>query len=383
MPIGVFAERSGLSPKRLRSYAAAGLLVPAAVNDESGYRYYTPGQLLEARVIDALRRADLPVAEILTLMLDPSARRLDEWEQRVERHGAQRREALRQARDLLAVGHRSDATQATADTERETSMYLNAVTWSDAGRVRERNEDRAVATDRLLAVADGMGGPPGGDIAASTAVAVVEAAFAGRSLDELAAGVRASNAAVFERAHDDRRLEGMGTTLCAVGLTDAGELAVVNVGDSRAYRLRDGSLELLTTDHSLTAELVRQGTLRADEAVDHPERAILTRALGVGPSVDVDQEVHTVTAGDRLLLCSDGLWSEVTDDELRTSIESASDPTQSPVQWWITPSPPAAATTSPSSSPRSGPDRELQRQIGLHAAASAARRAHTPTGLAS
>jgi serine/threonine protein phosphatase PrpC len=100
---------------------------------------------------------------------------------------------------------------------------------------------------------------------------------------------------------------------------------VVNVGDSRAYRLRDGSLEQLTSDHSFTAELVRQGRLRADEAVDHPERAILTRALGVGPSVDVDQEVHTVTTGDRLLLCSDGLWSEVTDDELRTSIESDSD----------------------------------------------------------
>jgi DNA-binding transcriptional MerR regulator len=205
----VFAERSGLSPKRLRSYAAAGPLVPAAVDDESGYRYYAPGQLLEARVIDALRRADLPVAEILTLMLDPSARRLDEWERRVELRTAERREALRQARDLLAVDHRSDAPDATADTEQETSMYLNAVTWSDVGRVRERNEDRAVGTDRLLAVADGMGGPPGGDIAASTAVAVVEAAFAGRSLDELAAGVRASNAAVFERARDERRLEGM------------------------------------------------------------------------------------------------------------------------------------------------------------------------------
>ncbi len=204
-------------------------------------------------------------------------------------------------------------------------MYLNAVMWSDVGRVRERNEDRAVGTDRLLAVADGMGGPPGGDIAASTAVAVVEAAFAGRSLDELAAGVRASNTVVFERARDDRRLEGMGTTLSAVGLTDCGELAVVNVGDSRAYRLRDGSLEQLTTDHSLTAELVRQGRLRADEAVDHPDRAILTRALGVGPGVDVDREVHPVTAGDRLLLCSDGLWSEVTDDELRTSIESDRD----------------------------------------------------------
>jgi protein phosphatase len=151
-------------------------------------------------------------------------------------------------------------------------------------------------------------------------VTVVAAAFAGGSLDELAAGVRAANAAVFERARGDEMLDGMGTTLCAVGLTDAGELAVVNVGDSRAYRLRDGSLEPLTTDHSLTAELVRQGTLSAEDAADHPDRPILTRALGVGPNVDVDRTIQTVTAGDRLLLCSDGLWSEVTDDEIRSLI---------------------------------------------------------------
>ena len=322
MPIGEFAEQSGLSPKRLRSYAAAGLLVPAAVDDESGYRYYAPGQLREARVIDALRRADVPVKEIAILMLDPSIRRLDEWERRVELHGTARREALRRARDLLAVGH---APHLHPDTEQEKSMYLSAVTCSDLGRIRERNEDRAVGTDRLLAVADGMGGRPGGEIAATTAVAILEAAFSGSSPDELAAGARASNAAVFERARDDEELEGMGTTLCAVGLTDAGELAVVNVGDSRAYRLRDGSLEQLTTDHSLTAELVRQGTLRADEAIDHPERAILTRALGIGPSVDVDATVRTVAAGDRLLLCSDGLWSEVGHDELRASIGSDRD----------------------------------------------------------
>ncbi len=324
MPIGEFSERSGLSPRRLRSYAAVGLLVPAAVDEESGYRYYAPGQLLEARVIQALRRADLPVKEIRIVLRDPSASLLDEWERRLELQGAERRDALRAARDLLAVGNTPDAT-AALEFGLEKSMYLNAVAYTDVGRVRERNEDRVVGTERLLAVADGMGGPPGGDIAASTAVAIVEAAFSGSSLDELAAGARASNAAVFERARDDEALEGMGTTLCAVGLTGAGELAVVNVGDSRAYRLRDRRLEQLTADHSLTAELVRQGTLRAEEAVDHPEHAILTRALGVGPSVDVDGAVHTVTVGDRLLLCSDGLWREVTDDDLRASLVAERD----------------------------------------------------------
>jgi protein phosphatase len=204
-------------------------------------------------------------------------------------------------------------------------MYLNTATHTDVGRVRARNEDRLIATERLLAVADGMGGSPGGDIAASTAVAVVEAAFTGASLDELTTGVRAANAAVCERSRDNEALEGMGTTLCAVGITGEGELAVVNVGDSRAYRLRDGRLEQLTTDHSLTAERVRQGTLRAEEAVDHPERAILTRALGVGPNVEVDSAVHGITVGDRLLLCSDGLWSEVTDDDLRASLDPERD----------------------------------------------------------
>ena len=324
MPIGEFSERSGLSPKRLRSYAEVGLLVPAAVDEESGYRYYAPGQLLEARVIQALRRAEVPVKEIRTMLRDPSASLLDVWERRVDLQGAERRDALRAARELLAVGDTSNAV-ASLEFGLEKPMYLTAVTCTDVGRVRERNEDRVIGTERLLAVADGMGGPPGGDIAASTAVAIVEAAFSGGSLDELAAGVRASNAAVFARARDDEHLEGMGTTLSAVALTGIGELAVVNVGDSRAYRLRDGRLEQLTTDHSLTAELVRHGTLRAEEAVDHPQRAILTRALGVGPNVDVDGAVHTVTVGDRLLLCSDGLWSEVSDDDLRASLDANRD----------------------------------------------------------
>lgn len=324
MPIGEFAERTGLSPKRLRTYAEVGLLVPAAVDEASGYRYYSQGQLLVARTIEALRRADVPVKEIRSVLRDPSPSALAELERRLDLEGAERRDALRQARELLAVDdtaeHFTDST-----IHQEARMYLDAVTRTDVGRVRERNEDRAIGTERLLAVADGMGGSPGGDLAASMAIAMIEAAFNGGSLDELAAGTRASNAAVFQRASDDQHLVGMGTTLCAVGLTETSDLAVVNVGDSRAYRLRDGRLEQLTSDHSLTAELVRQGTLRADEALDHPERAILTRALGVGPDVDVDCAVHTIREGDRLLLCSDGLWSEVTDNDLGAAIDAERD----------------------------------------------------------
>jgi protein phosphatase len=97
MPIGEFSKRSGLSPKRLRSYAAVGLLVPAAMDEESGYRYYAPGQLLEARVIEALRRADLPVREIHRVLRDASASLFDEWEKRLDHQGTERRDALRTA----------------------------------------------------------------------------------------------------------------------------------------------------------------------------------------------------------------------------------------------------------------------------------------------
>jgi protein phosphatase len=170
-----------------------------------------------------------------------------------------------------------------------------------------------------------MGGAPGGETAASLTIAVVQAAFSGRSLDELEAAARAANAAVFERAAADERLEGMGTTLCAVGLTADGQLAVVNVGDSRAYLLRDGSLQRLTTDHTIAAELVRQGELTESEVINHPHRGVLTRAVGVGPTVEPDAALHSVHPGDRLLLCSDGLVNEVSDDQMLLRLQLQAD----------------------------------------------------------
>jgi serine/threonine protein phosphatase PrpC len=195
--------------------------------------------------------------------------------------------------------------------------------------VRERNEDKAVCLDWLVAVADGMGGAPGGEIASSLAIAVVEAAFSGRSVDELEAAARAANAAVFERASATEQLAGMGTTLCAVGLTDDGDMAVINVGDSRAYLLRDRSLRRLTTDHTVVAELVRQGELAEAEIADHPHRGVLTRALGVSPTVEVDVALHPARAGDRVVLCTDGLCNEIIDDLILSSVESAPDLTDS------------------------------------------------------
>jgi protein phosphatase len=276
-------------------------------------------------VIDALRRADVPLADVGMLLRDPSSEKLDEWVRQVEVDKAERHEALRHARELLEVDVGAMCAGAMVKPRKELSMDLMATTRTDIGRVRTTNEDRAVSLDRLVAVADGMGGLPGGETASSLTVAIIEAAFTGRSLDELETAVRAANTAVFERATADARLEGMGTTLCAVGLTSDGELAVVNVGDSRAYLLRSGSLQHLTTDHTLATELARQGELNEEDVINHPQRGVLTRAVGVGPTVDVGAAIHLALPGDRLLLCSDGLSNEVTEDQMLALITSEED----------------------------------------------------------
>lgn len=317
MPIGEFSERSGLSAKRLRSYAAGGLLVPVAVDSATGYRYYSPGQLRDAHLIDALREAGVPLADIASLLRDPSAAHLDAWATRVEMDAAHRHEALDLARRLLDVDAASFRSAQDEKTRKGSSMtMLQTASRVDVGRVRDNNEDVVASGDQLVAVADGMGGGPGGEIAAEIAIALVQAAFTGRSLDELSAGVRAANRAIWERASGSAELEGMGSTICALGVIDDGSVAVVNVGDSRAYVWRDGALSQLTQDHTVTADMVRRGELSAQEAVEHPHRNVLTRVLGVGPDVDPDGAVYTIAEGDRVLLCTDGLFNEVPDDEI-------------------------------------------------------------------
>lgn len=202
---------------------------------------------------------------------------------------------------------------------------LHTVTRTDIGRVRKDNEDVVVGTDRLAAVADGMGGHPGGEVASAIAIALMHAAFTGRSLDELQAGVRAGNRAIWDRACESSDLEGMGTTICAAGLVEDGRLAVVNVGDSRAYVLRNGALMQLTHDHSVTAEAVRRGELTEAEARDHPHRGVLTRALGVAPEVELDSTWQTPVDGDRLLVCTDGLFTEVTGEEIASLMAANED----------------------------------------------------------
>jgi protein phosphatase len=243
----------------------------------------------------------------------------------VEIDAAQRQKALDLARRLLAIEATSFPPAGNEETERVSMTKLNAVSRTEIGLARENNEDAVVSSDLLAVVADGMGGHPGGELASAIAASLVQVAYTGRSLDELQAAVRAANRAIWDRADGNAELEGMGTTICAAGLTEDGNLAVVNVGDSRAYVLRDGSLRQLTHDHSLTAELVRRGELSEHEAFDHPYHGVITRALGIGPDVELDSATHRATAGDRLLVCSDGLVNEVPTEDIASAMATTAD----------------------------------------------------------
>ena len=325
MAIGEFSERSGLSAKRLRTYAAEGLLAPAAVDPGSGYRYYSPGQLADAQVIDALRQADVPLADISTFMRRPSREQLDVWERQLQSDADDRQRALALARQLFAASE--DPSFPTTDRKSKEKLMttLRSAGRTDIGQMRENNEDAIVSSDRLVLVADGMGGHPGGEIAANAAANVVPAVFTGRSADELEAAVRAANWAIRDHAVAQPGLEGMGTTICAAGLLADGHVALVNVGDSRAYLWHDGALSRLTQDHSITAVLIERGELREEEATRHPHYGVLTRALGVGPDVEIDRRTLAVEEGDRIVVCSDGLFNELSGEEIERAVARGGD----------------------------------------------------------
>lgn len=189
---------------------------------------------------------------------------------------------------------------------------------TDVGLVRELNEDSVFADGRLAIVADGMGGHAAGEIASAIAIDQMRTNFLDRGdIEDFVRAVEAANRAIIADADTNPERLGMGTTVVSVGLvaTENGTLpVVVNVGDSRAYQLRDGALRQLTADHSVAEEWVRQGRLTADEAAVHPRRHQLTRTLGIETNVRPDAFPVAANAGDRLLLCSDGLSNELTAD---------------------------------------------------------------------
>ena len=196
---------------------------------------------------------------------------------------------------------------------------------TDPGRVRRRNEDAFVVDPPLFAVADGMGGAQAGEVASRLAAAAFREY---READELvpeervAAIIKEANRRIYDRARTDSEVSGMGTTVTAALLGD-GRIVIGHVGDSRAYRIRDGRLEQLTEDHSLVADLMRSGRLTPEEAEGHPQRSVITRALGTDPDVDVDTLVVEAEAVDLFLLCSDGLSTMVSDADVLQTVERA------------------------------------------------------------
>ena len=202
---------------------------------------------------------------------------------------------------------------------------------TDVGRVRQINEDRFLARDDLglYAVADGVGGHQAGEVASQTSVETLEQSFLEPSTDGLVDAIKAANEAVWRLAQSAAEKRGMGTTLTAVALVqENGEdhLAVANVGDSRAYLFQRGDLVQVSEDHSLVGELEREGQLTREEALVHPQRSIITRALGMDPQIEVDTWQLLPYAGDRLLLCSDGLTNEVPDDRIASTLRRIGDP---------------------------------------------------------
>jgi PPM family protein phosphatase len=205
-------------------------------------------------------------------------------------------------------------------------MKLAAASATDQGLVRANNEDAFLIDDQraLFAVADGMGGHRGGEVASHTAIEALRAEIAnGTAMED--AIIRA-NDAVIDRAEGDDELTGMGTTLTAILAVGGNRLLIGHVGDSRAYLLRAGNLERMTDDHSLVEELVREGRLTPEQAESHPQRAIVTRALGVTDEVDVDEYELDANLGDRIVLCSDGLTTMVRERDIERLARTEADP---------------------------------------------------------
>jgi serine/threonine protein phosphatase PrpC len=192
---------------------------------------------------------------------------------------------------------------------------------SDTGRQRRANEDSLLARSPLFVVADGMGGAQAGEVASRIAVEAFQPGLAETSHPELelAELARAANARIHELSHANAEQAGMGTTLTAVYVGEQ-EVAIAHVGDSRAYCLRDGQLLRLTDDHSLVDELMRQGRLTPEEAVEHPQRSVITRALGPEGVVEVDTRSFRARDGDVYLLCSDGLTTMIGEDQIAATL---------------------------------------------------------------
>ncbi|RKN38043.1 Stp1/IreP family PP2C-type Ser/Thr phosphatase [Streptomyces hoynatensis] len=205
------------------------------------------------------------------------------------------------------------------------SLSLRFAAGSHTGMIRDHNEDSGYAGPRLLAIADGMGGQAAGEVASSevisTLVQLDDDVPGSDILTSLDTSVQRANNQLRSMVAQDPRLDGMGTTLTAL-LWTGQRLGLVHVGDSRAYLLRDGELTQITQDHTWVQRLVDEGRITEEEATTHPQRSLLMRALGSADHIDADLSIREVRAGDRYLLCSDGLSSVVSQETLREAMNA-------------------------------------------------------------
>jgi len=197
---------------------------------------------------------------------------------------------------------------------------------SDTGRARRANEDAFYAHAPVFAVADGMGGAQAGEVASRTVVDRLRRGLpdGGSPEERLALLAEEANDLIHRKAAEDEQRAGMGTTLTAA-YVDEDAVSFGHVGDSRAYLFRDDKLQQLTNDHSLVGEMVRRGKLTAEQAEEHPQRSIITRALGPEPVVEVDHMTMFARDGDLFLLCSDGLTSMIGDEAIEQILRAGPD----------------------------------------------------------
>ncbi|MFF6881230.1 MULTISPECIES: protein phosphatase 2C domain-containing protein [unclassified Streptomyces] len=326
LTIGAFAKASRLSPKALRLYDELGLLTPARVDPVTGYRLYAPEQLAQARLVAWLRRLGMPLARIQhvrTLNAVAAAQEVRAFWAQVEADTAARR-------DLAAflIDHLSRKDPAMSPTAKPLGIRYAAL--SDRGLVRESNQDAAYAGPRLLAVADGCGsqGAPA-SAAAIDALKHLETDSipAGSLLNVLDDVIEQAKHAVHNIAGSDSSPEDTGTTLTAM-LWTGSQLALVHIGDTRVYLLRDGELFQITHDHTMVQSMVDEGRLSPEEAASHPQRSLLVRALGQGTDTTPDMRLHDARREDRYLLCSDGLSTVVPTQDIRRVLSEISEPEQ-------------------------------------------------------
>lgn len=335
LSIGEFAKASGLTPKALRLYDELGLLPPAQVDPRSGYRSYDRRQLDRARLVAWLRGLGMPLARIRVVCDLPAPAAAAEvasyWRQ-VEADTAARKElATFLVGQLSEQDSERDSEQDSRPAEVPADWELRSASHADRGLVRESNEDATYEGRHLFAVADGFGAR-GMDRSAGAVAIDALGPFdvevpAARLTNALGSAANGAGEAVRRFITSDPAREHAGTTLTAM-LWSGGQFALTHVGDSRAYLLRGGDLTQVTHDHTFVQSLVDEGKLTREEAVAHPNRATLLRALHRDDPAEPDLHLREAHTGDRYLLCSDGLHAVVAEHRLRHVLEVAGTPSQ-------------------------------------------------------